>query len=306
MGKSIKIEEVNNINKGRRIMKNSDNQSNKNFRSIKFFGGILSMGLAVLLFANCYLSASFKHPGPNSPAKYRFDYVPTEAKKLKQELTFLLISPQYEVKASGLNQRLVGYGTLTDLTTGLPTDMKGVMDDYTSAMGEDFKEMMTTRGFRLIQMLKDQHSATYGQREQSNFSLSLKVSAEIFSDVTSAKDPSQNIITNQWSVGEESGRLRVKSRLTLEAYEPMTWQLFWVKYLESEELSTDYSYKWNYTKRGGVVVGSDTRPQALASLLERSYNDTMDKLYIYLDPDEFTALNVKEQEIRKKATGEIK
>jgi hypothetical protein len=223
---------------------------------------------------------------------------------LKQELTFLLTNPEITKYPGQYDQSL--QTSFSGITPELQGTIKKIADDYASAMGADFKEMMTSRGFRLVQIVKDQKMATFGQREQSNFALAAKVSIELSEQIASQEEPSQNYLTGNWKAGMRAGGFAVKSRIDLEAYEPLTWQLMWVKSVETDEMHAPFTYKWNHAgKSGGYAVGSDTRPQALATLLQQSYNDTMEKLYTYLDPDEFTMLSVNAQEIRKKSAGTI-
>ncbi len=98
-----------------------------------------------------------------------------------------------------------------------------------------------------------------------------------------------------------SGEFRIKPRITLEASEPLTWQLFWFKSVEIDEQRQPYTYKWNHTEgMQGIKIGGDTRPQILASVLQNSYTEILDRLWSYIDPDEFAVLNKKAQEIRGK------
>jgi len=250
---------------------------------------------ALMLFASCGLTPiTYESPGQNLPVYYKFDYTPKAGTKLKEELTFLLITPRFNVNYP--ERRIQQY-----IASVQRSDIDRILKSFSSSMGDDFNEMMIARGFRLVSLVKEQAEATYVQREQSNFSITAKIDVDIAEDVTSSQGPSFNQLTKKWSVGMESGNFRVKTRITLEAYEPLSWQLFWFKSLELDEASRPYKYKWNYTEgMGGINIGGDTRSQILASVLMDSYSQIMDRLWNYLDPDEFTVLNKKAQEIRGK------
>lgn len=248
-----------------------------------------------MLFAACGLiPITYEDPGTDPAVSYKFDYTPIPGNKLKEPLTFLLVTPRFNVNYP--EQRVQQY--VVSVQRG---DIDRILKSFSSSMGDDFNEMMVARGFRLVSLVREQAEATYVQREQSNFAITAKIDIEIAEDVTSASEPSQDIITKKVSVGRQSGNFRIKPRITLEAYEPLSWQLFWFKSLELDEASRPYSYKWNYTEgMSRIKVGGDSRPQILASVLMDSYNQIMDRLWSYLDPDEFTMLDKKAKEIRGK------
>ena len=276
---------------------------------------LIGASAAMLIGCAAYIPASYVKPGPNPVLAYQFDYTPKESSKLKDPLTFLLISPQYDVnfpieyrdsQGGWYNRKLSG------ATRESLENLKRVVDTYSTSMGDDFREMMTEKGFHLTQMVKEQQRATYSQREQSHFSLTPKIVVEISDQRTSVSKPSQDakqaLVTNAYSPGKVAGQFGVKARIVLEVYEPLTWQLLWVKSLETEALTQEYTYKWNYIGTGDstYVVGEDYRPQALASLLQKSYNKVMGELDTYLDPNEFLALDQQVKMIRQKAAGEVK
>lgn len=286
-------------------------------KGIIFVYSILVLFLATMLLScSSYVTPSFEDPGPNPTFNYKFDYTPNVDKKLNEPLTMLLISPSYKItypQGSSSNifytmDQNYAFGYNTDVTTAF----ESIIGGYTTAMGEDFKEMMTSRNFRIIEMVKNKESATFSQREQSNFCLLAKLTLEISDQVTSKTEPSKDIgavlLTNVYSPGSQSGVFGVKCRITMEVYEPLTWQLIWTKSLETEPLKEDYQFKWNYLGKNNYSykVGSDSRAMSLASLLEKSYENVMDNLMTYIDPDEFTLLSKQAKEIRKKATGIVK
>ncbi len=286
-------------------------------KGIKYVYSILIIS-SVVLFVSCsgYVTPSFEDPGPNPTFNYKFDYTPTVDKKLSEPLTMLLISPSYQITYPQGSSSNVFYQTGQNYAFGYNTDaitsFESITSKYTNAMGEDFKEMMTSRDFRIIEMVKNKESATFSQREQSNFCLIGKVTLEISDQVTSSSEPAKNIgavlLTNVYSPGSQNGVFGVKSRITLEVYEPLTWQLIWTKSLETEPLQENYQFKWNYMSVNSYSykVGSDSRAVSLASLLEKSYKNVMDNLMTYIDPDEFTLLSKQAKEIRKQATGIVK
>lgn len=271
---------------------------------------LVSIIIIPILFVSCssYVAARFEDPGPNPTFNYKFDYSPTSNKRLSEPLTMLLITPSYNVvypQGNGMN----AFGYNQDVTSSFDVIIK----NYTNAMGDDFKEMMTARNFRIIEMVRNKETATFSQREQSNFSLFATVTLEITDQMISSEEPKKGIgailLTNEWNAGNQSGVFGVKSRIKLEVYEPLTWQLLWTKSLETDPLSENYQFKWNYINANNIMVykvGSDSRPMSLAHLLEQSYKNVMDNLMTYIDPDEFSLLSKQAKEIRKQATGIVK
>ena len=158
--------------------------------------------------------------------------------------------------------------------------------------------------------MTEQNEVTWLQREHSDFCLKPKVDIVISDQVISSSLPDQSLAdaltTNKYNPGSVTGKLSVNARIKLDIFEPFTWQLLWTKSIETEQVTMDYSYRWNYTRNGGYVVGEDSRPQIIANALKENYQDTMGKLFVYLDPDELTALNKQAQDLRKKSRGVIK
>lgn len=267
---------------------------------------LVSFLLAVaLLFlvggCGAYIPAVFEDPGITPNPSFKFDYTSTTPRKLQEPLTFLLISPSYEVKFPN--------------TWAQGTDkLKDIVEDFSSAMERDFNKLLVDRRFRLISLLKDQQLATYSQREQSTFSLRSKIEVEIDAVTHASSEPKMKLGTGlvdakTYEPGLESGQFNIKTKIVLEVKEPITWQLIWVKTLEDEGgKSINYSFKWNYSdaKTMTVRLGSDSRPQSLADVLMDVYRKTLSQCESYIDPEEFAILSKQSSEIRKKATGVVK
>jgi len=271
------------------------------------FRAPIMIALALVCFGcGGLLMDNYIAPGPNPDNKYEFDYSPKEGMKLKDPLSFLLISAKPEIEFPAIRVDSSGQ-------SGVPSEesnqnMRNVINDFSAAMVDDLKEILTDKRFRLIQLLENQQMATFGQREQSNFSLFPRVSVQIKDKIISAIKPGHNLgqaLLKQIVPGEVTGRLSVKARISFEVQEPITWQLIWVKSIDTDVFEEEYSYKWNLAS-SGYVIGEDTRPQALASILMKSYDSILDNLSTYIDVDEFTMLSKQALEIRKKATGIIK
>lgn len=278
----------------------------------KIMKGVLALCLTMSFWAcSAYVKPSYIVPGPNPVPNYRFDYTPPkDIKKSAEPFTFLLLQANREVKSPySTNSVEVDIPRFSSRTA---EDLNKIISEFSSSITEDLKELMTNKGFRLVQLVKSQDEATYGQREMSNFAIYPKVSIEIDDQLISSEKPDQDLtqilVTNQYSPGLVKGVFGIKGRITIELKEPITWQLVWTKSVDIDRLEQDYSFKWNYNPqlKAGYVIGEDTRPQVLASMLEKIYNDIFEKFNIYLDPSEFSMLNKQAQEIRKKALGIIK
>ncbi len=269
--------------------------------------------LLVILFSltNCgmYIPPTFTYPGANPSVEYNFDYQPEVGRKLEKPLTLLMVKGEskfdFPVKLKlGKN--------FTGVTNDVKENFNKIADSYSSAIIDDFKEMVTSQGFRIQGTLLKQNEVTWPQREQSDFCLMPNVDVYISDQILSTCLPSQGLkdalMTNKVTPGLVSGKLSVKARIKLDIFEPLSWQLLWTKSIETEQLSMEYSYKWNYTDTQGrsFVVGEDSRPQIIAKVLQDTYKETMDKLFVYLDPSELAALNKQAQELRKKTHGLMK
>lgn len=272
-------------------------------KNISRFFFVLLIACSIILLNGCgaYMAPTFEDPGQTQVPMYKFDYSVTTQKKLQNPLTFLLISPSYRVD-------------FPQIWTQGRENLSDVVRNFSSAMEKDFNELMVDRGFRLISLVKDQQMATYSQREQSTFSLTSKIEIMIDASQNATSEVKQSlgsgiIGAKSYEAAVVSGEFNVKTRIVLEVYEPITWQLIWVKTIEElEPKSISYIYKWNYTdsKTWATKIGADTRPQSLADILMDVYKNTLSKCEVYLDPDEFTMLSKQAEDIRKKATGIVK
>ena len=272
-------------------------------KNISRFLLVILIPCCIILFNGCgaYMEPVFEDPGQTPVPMYKFDYSISTHKKLHDPLTFLLISPSYKVDFPQIWTQ--GIAGLSD-----------IIRNFSSAIEKDFNELMVERGFRLISLVKDQQMATYSQREQSIFSLTSKIEIMIDASQNKSSEVKQSIGSGiigarSFEAAVASGEFNVKTRIVLEVYEPITWQLIWVKTIEEiESKSISYMYKWNYTdtKTWGVKIGADTRPQSLADILMGVYKNTLSKCEIYLDPDEFAILSKQAEDIRLKATSVVK
>jgi hypothetical protein len=264
--------------------------------------GLLTL-FTILCINGCgaYMAPTFDDPGVTAVPNYKFDYSVSSNKKLKTPLTFLLISPSYNVD-------------FPQIWSQGRDQMFDIVKSFSTAMENDFNELMVDRGFRLISLVKNQQMATYSQRDQSTFSLTSKIEIVINASQQSSTEPKEQlgsglIGAKKYENGVVSGEFNVKTRIVLEVYEPITWQLIWVKTIEELEPKTiSYSYNWNYvdTKTMNVKIGTDTRPQSLANILMDVYKNTLSKCEVYLDPEEFSMLSKQADDIRKKAAGVVK
>lgn len=258
---------------------------------------------SIVLFNGCgaYMTPTYADPGITAVPNYKFDYSVSSQKKLKNPLTFLLISPSYTVE-------------YPQLWIQGKDEMSSIVKNFSSAIENDFNELMVDRGFRLISLVKDQSMATYAQREQSTFALKSKIEIVLNASQQSFTEPKEQLGSGLigakiFDYGVVTGEFNVKYKIYLEVYEPFTWQLIWVKTIEElEPKSISYSYNWNYTdlKTMSIKIGTDSRPQSLANILMDVYKNTLSKCEVFIDPDEFTILSRSADDIRKKATGVVK
>jgi hypothetical protein len=264
---------------------------------------LLLIFFSILSFNGCgaYIPPTYVDPGITPVPNYKFNYSVSSQKKLKNPLTFLLISPKYTVE-------------YPQLWTQGKDEMSSIIKDFSNALENDFNELMVDRGFRLISLVKDQSMATYAQREQSTFALKSRIEIVINASQQSVKEPKQQLGSGfvgarKIDYGVVSGEFNVKYKIYLEVYEPFTWQLIWVKTIEElEPKSIAYSYNWNYTDENtmAIKIGTDSRPQSLANILMDVYKNTLSKCETFIDPDEFSILAKNADDIRKKATGIVK
>lgn len=264
-----------------------------------FFSNVLFNGCGAYM----NMGTIYVDPGITPVPNYKFDYSVSSHKKLKNPLTFLLISPSFNVQYPQLWQ-------------GGGDELLSIVKNFASAIGNDFNELMVNKGFRLISLVKDQNMATYSQREQSTFALKSSIVIDLNASQQSHTKPKAQlgsglVSANKFDYGVDTGEFNVKYKINLEVYEPITWQLIWVKTIEELESNIPYSYNWNYIgSRTGVVegikIGTDSRPQSLANILMDVYKNVLSKYEVFIDPDEFTILSRNADAIRKKAIGVVK
>lgn len=270
--------------------------------------------LLPLIFVSCMPSPKIVPPGPNIIPSITFDYQSESPKKATEPFTFLLLSAETDLTSpySTTSVTVAVKFENSDVPYFSPetnSNIRKVISRFSNAITEDIKELMTAKGYRLVQLVKTQDEATYAQREMSNFAIRPKVSVEIEDRITKVIDPIWKI--TKILPGSVEGILSVRAQISVEMKEPITWQLLWLKYVETEPLEEGYTFKWNWGTRNakgysGFQIGEDSRPQALAELLWELYNEVLKKIDIYFDPAEFAMVNKQAQEVRKKAIGVVK
>jgi hypothetical protein len=260
---------------------------------------VLSCILAILCFV--IVACITYRPMPTSPATYKFGgyTIPETKRPASVRFTVAIVEPLYKEAiaktysrvvrsfsssiGSGLDQILVAKG----MTTKGPY---GSLDDLPYPDKKNSNLTLTETVFiQTVEQADNKGSHGYGQS----------------STVYYTNSQGKNVMCEV-----QSGKLTVEAWLTFELREPLSAEKMWIKRLDLGTLERSYEVgverymyqdpgnPWHQEWRYGDEQ-FNTKPDALASILNEVYPNIMKSAWVYLNTEELLKLNEKVKEIRQ-------
>lgn len=257
---------------------------------------VVSCILAILCFV--IVACITYQPMPSSPATYKFSgYTTPETKRpASVRFTVAIVEPAYKEPISQPYSR--------------------VIKSFSSSIGSGLDQIVVAKGMTTKGPYASLEELPYPDKKNSNLTLTETVFIQAVEQAgTNAPRYGQPNTYYTNSQGKNvlcevsSGKLTVDVWLTFELREPLSDEKMWIKKLELGTLERSYQVgveKYMYKDPNNPWVQQwrlgeeqfNTKPDALAGILNEMYPKVMQAAWVYLNTEELLQLNEKVKEIR--------
>ena len=261
---------------------------------------VVSCILAILGFV--IVACMTYQPMPSSPATYKFSgyTIPETKRPASVRFTVAIVEPLYKEPVSQTYSRVV--------------------KSFSSSVGSGLDQMLVAKGMTTKGPYASLDELPYPDKKNSNLTLTETVFIQAVEQAASkgahgyAHGGGNTYYTN--SQGKNvlcevtSGKLTVDVWLTFELREPLSNEKMWIKRLDLGTMERSYQVgveKYMYQDPSNPWVQQwrlgeeqfNTKPDALASILNEVYPKIMNSAWTYLNTEELLKLNEKVKEIRQ-------
>jgi hypothetical protein len=239
-------------------------------------------------------------PMPTSPATYKFGgyTIPESKRPASVRFTVAIVEPAYKEVISKTYTRVV--------------------KSFSGSIGSGLDQILVAKGMTTKGPYGSLDELPYPDKKNSNLTLTETVFIQTVEQADSKGAPgyaqSNTYYTN--SQGRNvlcevaSGKLTVDVWLTFELREPLSAEKMWIKKLDLGTLERSYQVgveKYMYQDPSNPWVQQwrygeeqfNTKPDALASILNEVFPKIMESAWVYLNTEELLKLNEKVNEIRQ-------
>jgi hypothetical protein len=263
---------------------------------------VLSCILAILCFV--IVACMTYQPMPSSPATYKFSgYTTPETKRpASVRFTVAIVEPAYKEPVSKTYSRVV--------------------KSFSSSIGTGLDEILVAKGMTTKGPYGSLDELPYPDKRNSNLTLTETVFIQTVEQTDSkgaygyghghgggntyyTNSQGRNVLCDV-----QSGKLTAEVWLTFELREPLSAEKMWIKRLDLGTLERSYQVgvekylyqapndPWHQEWRYGEEQ-FNTKPDALASILNEVYPNIMKSAWLYLNTEELVKLDEKVKEIRQ-------
>jgi len=261
---------------------------------------VFSCILTILCFV--IVACMTYQPMPSSPATYKFSgYTISETKRpASVRFTVAIVEPAYKEPISQTYSRVV--------------------KSFSGSIGSGLDEILVAKGMTTKGPYANLDELPYPDKKNSNLTLTETVFIQTVEQTEATKGAhhgyaqSNTYYTN--SQGRNvlcevaSGKLTVEVWLTFELREPLSNEKMWIKRLELGTMERSYQVgveRYMYQDPSNPWVQQwrlgeeqfNTKPDALAGILNEVYPKIMKSAWVYLNTEELLKLNEKVTEIRQ-------
>jgi hypothetical protein len=235
---------------------------------------------------------------PSSPATYKFSgyNIPETKRPASVRFTVAIVEPAYKEAISKTYSRVV--------------------KSFSSSIGSGLDQILVAKGMTTKGPYASLEELPYPDKKGSNLTLTETVFIQAVEQADTATprygQPNTYYTNSQGKnvlCEVSSGKLTVDVWLTFELREPLSAEKMWIKKLELGTLERSYQVgveKYMYQDPSNPWVQQwrygdeqfNTKPDALASILNEVYPNIMKSAWVYLDTEELLQLNEKVKEIR--------
>jgi hypothetical protein len=258
---------------------------------------VLSCILAILCFV--IVACMTYRPMPSSPATYKFSgYTTPETKRpASVRFTVAIVEPAYKEAITKTYSRVV--------------------KSFSSSIGSGLDQILVAKGMTTKGPYGSLDELPYPDKKNSNLTLTETVFIQTVeqADANAPRYGQPNTYyTNSQGKNVlcevQSGKLTAEVWLTFELREPLSAEKMWIKRLDLGTLERSYQVgveKYMYQDPNNPWVQQwrygeeqfNTKPDALASILNEVYPNIMKSAWLYLNTEELVKLDEKVKEIRQ-------
>ena len=259
---------------------------------------VVSCILAILGFV--IVACMTYQPMPSSPATYKFSgyTIPETKSPASVRFTVAIVEPAYKEPVSQTYSRVV--------------------KSFSSSIGTGLDQILVAKGMTTKGPYASLDELPYPDKKNSNLTLTETVFIQTVEQASGKGTPRfgqpNTYYTN--SQGRNvlcevtSGKLTAEVWLTFELREPLSAEKMWIKRLDLGTMERSYQVgveKYQYQDPSNPWVQQwrlgeeqfNTKPDALAGILNEVYPKIMNSAWIYLNTEELLKLNEKVTEIRQ-------
>jgi hypothetical protein len=258
---------------------------------------VFSCILSILCFV--IVACMTYQPMPSSPATYKFSgYTTPETKRpASVRFTVAIVEPAYKEAITKTYSRVV--------------------KSFSSSIGSGLDQILVAKGMTTKGPYASLDELPYPDKKNSNLTLTETVFIQTVeqADANAPRYGQPNTYyTNSQGKNVlcevQSGKLTAEVWLTFELREPLSAEKMWIKRLDLGTLERSYQVgveKYMYKDPSNPWVQEwrlgeeqfNTKPDALASILNEVYPKIMNSAWVYLNTEELLKLNEKVKEIRQ-------
>jgi hypothetical protein len=258
---------------------------------------VFSCILAILCFV--VVACMTYQPMPSSPATYKFSgYTTPETKRpASVRFTVAIVEPAYKEAITKTYSRVV--------------------KSFSSSIGSGLDQILVAKGMTTKGPYGSLDELPYPDKKNSNLTLTETVFIQTVeqADANAPRYGQPNTYyTNSQGKNVlcevQSGKLTAEVWLTFELREPLSAEKMWIKRLDLGTMERSYKVgveKYMYQDPNNPWVQQwrygeeqfNTKPDALASILNEVYPNIMKSAWVYLNTEELLKLNEKVKEIRQ-------
>jgi hypothetical protein len=241
-------------------------------------------------------------PMPSSPATYKFSgyTIPETNRPASVRFTVAIVEPAYKEPISKTYSRVV--------------------KSFSSSIGSGLDQMLVAKGMTTKGPYGSLDELPYPDKKNSNLTLTETVFIQTVEQTEANKGAHYGYAqTNTYYTNSQgrnvlcevnSGKLTVDVWLTFELREPLSTEKMWIKRLDLGTLERSYQVgveRYMYKDPSNPWVQEwrlgeeqfNTKPDALAGILNEVYPNIMKSAWVYLNTEELLKLNEKVKEIRQ-------
>lgn len=254
------------------------------------------IALVGLFFVSCVPQINYQSmPTPLTAYKFAGFSPPERMPAASVQFTIAVVEPTYKEK--------------------LHPDYSKVIRSFSNSIGSGLDEILVAKGMTTKGPFGSLDEMPYPDKKNSNLTLT----ETMFLHAVEKEQRNTEDIQYTDSKGNvvlcevKSGKLSVEIWMAFEMREPLSGEKMWIKRLDLGTFERDYQIGiqkyWHSTPQAdpwappqGVWkygdIAFNTKPDALADILNEVYPKVMSSAWVYLDTEEMKKLDVKAKEIR--------